>query len=151
MVLVARESFEPSLMGSQLAVLPMRFDYFVPILYRRSGRGGIFGFLVIVFSVTYRITTPVERTIPSLATTITHLGRVQRHSNLSQVACLCTFLLWAYPTAVDVIDPPVSALVDFRYNRGLETCSHLRMPATRRIGLRPLIKQYRHHEFAFPK
>jgi len=69
MVLVARESFEPSLMGSQLAVLPMRFDYFVPILYRRSGRGGIFGFLVIVFSVTYRITTPVERTIPSLATT----------------------------------------------------------------------------------
>jgi hypothetical protein len=49
-------------------------SYFVPILYRRAGRGGIFGFLVIVFSVTYRIARPMERTIPSLATTtITHL------------------------------------------------------------------------------
>jgi len=70
MVLVARESFEPSLMGSQLAVLPMRFDYFVPILYRRSGRGGIFGFPDVLFSVTYGAATPVERTIPSLATTL---------------------------------------------------------------------------------
>jgi hypothetical protein len=38
-------------------------------LYRRAGIGGIFGFSVIVFSVTYRTATPVERTIPSLATT----------------------------------------------------------------------------------
>jgi len=42
---------------------------FVPILYRRAGRRVIFGFSVIVFSVTYRMATPVERTIPSLATT----------------------------------------------------------------------------------
>jgi len=32
-------------------------------------RGGVFGFLVILFSVAYRKTRPVERTIPSLATT----------------------------------------------------------------------------------
>jgi hypothetical protein len=41
----------------------------VPILYRQAGRGGILGVLVIVFSVTYRTARPVERTIPSLATT----------------------------------------------------------------------------------
>jgi hypothetical protein len=46
---------------------------FVPILYRRAGRGGFLGFLVIVFSVTYRTARPLERTIPSLAaTTSTH-------------------------------------------------------------------------------
>jgi hypothetical protein len=47
---------------------------FVPILYRRAERGGVFGFLDIVFSVTYRTTIPMERTIPSLATTTIHLA-----------------------------------------------------------------------------
>ena len=48
------------------------------ILDSRAGRGGFFGFLVIVFSVTYRISRPVERTIPSLAIiTITRLYTFQ--------------------------------------------------------------------------
>jgi len=86
---------------------------FVPNLYRRAGRGGIFGFFGVLFSVTYRWHTPVERTIPSLATTVTHLGRVQRHSDLSQVAYLCTFLLWAYPAVVDVVDSPILCISRF--------------------------------------
>src|ERR1700742_2998828 len=51
---------------------------FVPILYRRAGRGGVLGFLVVLFSVTYRITIPVERTIPSLATTLSTIYKLPK-------------------------------------------------------------------------
>ena len=66
---------------------------FVPILYRRAGRGVISGFLVIVFSVTYRYARPVERTIPSLATTLEsttcrlHFGFA---SDLQEATCKIT-------------------------------------------------------------
>ena len=50
--------------------VPSFLRVFVPILYRRTGRGGVFGFIAIVFSVTYSEPTSVERTIPSLATII---------------------------------------------------------------------------------
>jgi hypothetical protein len=51
--MVAKESFdrpveEPAFSGTN------EMRSFVPILYRRTGRGDIFGFPVILFSVTYR-------------------------------------------------------------------------------------------------
>ena len=48
---------------------PTSLRSFVPILYRQAGRGGFLGVSVIVFCLTYRDSTTMERTIPSLATT----------------------------------------------------------------------------------
>ena len=61
------ESGRP-LVQSRIRLSRGMYLVFVPILYRRAGRRGIFGFLNVVFSVSYRTERPVERTIPSLAT-----------------------------------------------------------------------------------
>src|SRR5271154_6896114 len=70
MVVVARESIEPpqscrlqcKVISRRTGVPPRRLVYFVPILYRQAERGGIFGFLDVLFCVTYRTARPLERT-----------------------------------------------------------------------------------------